>query len=74
MYVAQIDQLWHLVKMDVQIKKALLMRSTLYRDIQNDVLSSLSLMADTLDLDAKSLASKLDRFMTVSRLVGFFSS
>ncbi|KAL4552225.1 hypothetical protein Ndes2526B_g06451 [Nannochloris sp. 'desiccata'] len=53
--------------METQIRKALLMRSTMYRDIQEDVLSSLASLAETHSLDAKSLASKLDRFITVSR-------
>jgi hypothetical protein len=39
----------------------------MYRDIQDDVLSSLTSLAETHSLDAKGLASKLDRFMTVSR-------
>lgn len=39
----------------------------MYRDIQEDVLSSLASLAETHSLDAKSLASKLDRFITVSR-------
>ncbi len=39
----------------------------MYRDIQDDVLSSLTSLAETHSLDAKALASKLDRFMTVSR-------
>lgn len=49
------------------MRKALLLRSTLYKDVQADVLSSLSLLTETLKLDAKSLAASFDKFMTVSR-------
>jgi len=53
--------------MEAAVKRALLMRSTVYKDIQPDVLSSLSSVGESLKLDSKSLASSFDKFMTVSR-------
>lgn len=55
--------------MEAQLKKALLMRGTLYRDIQDDIVSYLVTMGEVHGMDAKTLAGKLDRFMTVSRCV-----
>ena len=53
--------------METQIKKALTMKGSLYVDIPNDILSALATLAEAHSLDAKSLASKLDRFMFSSR-------
>jgi hypothetical protein len=49
------------------IKKALLMRSTLYKDIDASMLAALGEAAQRQCLDAKALAAAFDKFMTVNR-------
>lgn len=49
------------------MKKFLMMRSTVYKDIQADVLGSLASLGETFQLDAKAIASSFDKFMAVSR-------
>ena len=56
-----------LVEMEVQIQKALLFRSTIYKDVNQQLLSELVGIADTQDLDAKGVATAFDKFMTISR-------
>ena len=53
--------------MDVAVRKALLMRSTVYKDIEADVLGMLSSLGESSKMEAKALASSFDKFMTVSR-------
>ena len=53
--------------MEAAVKKSLMMRSTVYKDIKSDVLSTLTSLSESLKLDAKTLASSFDKFMTVSR-------
>jgi hypothetical protein len=56
--------------MEQAIKKSLLMRSTVYKNVDPGLLSSLSLLAEQNALDAKGLAAAFDKFMTVARSVG----
>ena len=53
--------------MEVAIKKNLLFRSTLYKNINNSLLSQLSTIAEQHGLEAKALAAAFDKFMTVQR-------
>ena len=53
--------------MEASIKRALLMRSTVYKNIEPSLLSSLEHVAEQHVLDAKGLAAAFDKFMTVAR-------
>lgn len=55
--------------MEQAIKRALLLRSTLYKDIDASLLSSLAAVAEQHVLAAKGLATAFDKFMTVTRSV-----
>ncbi len=56
-----------IAKMEQAIKKALLQRGTLYRDISSPLLGQLEAIAGQHGLDSKGIASAFDRFMTTSR-------
>lgn len=53
--------------MEQAIKRSLGMRSTLYKNIEPSLLSSLAVLAERHVLDGKGLAAAFDKFMTVSR-------
>ena len=53
--------------MEQAIKRALLLKSTVYKDIDPFQLSSLAAVAEQRALDAKGLAAAFDKFMTTQR-------
>lgn len=53
----------------VKVKKLLMQRSTLYKDVSADVVEELLRMGDKFGMDVKKVVSAFDKFMTVSRYV-----
>lgn len=52
---------------DVRLKKLLMQRSTVYKDISTDVVEELGKLAKDMRLETKKLVGLFDKFMTVSR-------
>eukprot|EP00889_Picochlorum_renovo_P008632 jgi/Picre1/35662/NNA_003123.t1 len=52
---------------DVRLKKLLMQRSTVYKDIPTDVVEELGKLAKDMGLETKKLVGLFDKFMTVSR-------
>ena len=53
--------------MEPAIRKALLRKGTLYKDIPGALVAQLESVAEQHGLDAQSVASAFDKFMTTSR-------
>ena len=53
----------------VKVKKLLMQRSTLYKDVSADVVEELLRVGDKFGMDVKKVVSAFDKFMTVSRYV-----
>lgn len=49
------------------MKKLLMQRSTLYKNVPTDVIQELVKLSNDLDLDAKNIARSFDKFMAISR-------
>jgi hypothetical protein len=53
--------------MDAKLKKLLMQRSTLYKNISSDVVFELSKLSDDMGVESKKIVGLFDKFMTVSR-------
>lgn len=56
--------------MDLDVRRALLLRSTNYKDLDTVLAEQLAVVAEQHGLTAKGLAAAFDKFMTVSRWGG----
>lgn len=53
--------------MDIKLKKLLMQRSTVYKNVPADVVQELSKLTQDMGVESKKIVGLFDKFMTVSR-------